>query len=122
MGALSHDSHLEMTVFSDKLLFVLLGLITSTVLFGKINSQPSAVSELWASLNSARAVEMSGYLFSGPYFFHYEFCFSIVFSNYELLSRKLGIKELLKNEKNQSRIVEEMGDGTNNDIFKDKQW
>lgn len=65
MGALSHNSHLEMTLFSDKLLFILLGLINFALFwFSKINSQPSAVSELLASLNTARVVEASGYLFS----------------------------------------------------------
>jgi len=97
---------LEITLFYGKYLFIILGLITfALLLFSKINSQPSAVSELSASLSSARAVEMSGYLFSFFsiravfFFFHEESCFSIVFSNYELLTRRLGIKELLKNEK-----------------------
>lgn len=65
LGALSCSGHLEMTHFSDTLLFILLGLITFALfLFSKINSQPSAISELFASLNSARAVEISGYFFS----------------------------------------------------------
>lgn len=67
MGALSHSGHLEVTLFSDKLLFVLLGLITSALfLFSKTNPQLSAVSELLASLNSAELVEVSGHLLSFP--------------------------------------------------------